>query len=513
MLKSRATSASFPATATVLTAALFFLALLLVAFKAPLTFDEGFNANVALSLAQGLGYGTHAGGAFTPFNPRVSTGLLFIAPFSIPLILAGPSIAILQVYSLGLTSLFLGIALIYGFRIHRCFPLVLLLLSATYLFHGKSDLVPGSSVPSIPEPPFGLWHQFLGNMAGAWAAIAAVIIAAAAPVLTRSKHLVVLFLCAVFACNAKMMHTLPLAVALVTLLVCTPRLSWPAVLIGLCGVLVGMKLDPTVAALTMSASELKEYRAAALEFFLEYQGTYVEFFSAPSMAYLDYILKNIGAQWRGAVEYVESGLFVLLFVSAFVGVVAQLRTKATASTGVVIRLVGALVLSSLAVIVWWAGIPEAPIRFLTPIAPLVVGATAAAVVAACSLARGWGRGVVCCLAGYLVVATMVGRIEPVRSAMSIGMTVREEQVVVAGVSKQISSESPPKPLCGAEWWYPHEISFLADSPTTTWCGANFPRLVVVPKHIYPAGIGAAMLAEGCGGTSLGTFYDLAVCGG
>jgi len=511
MFKNGISKLDAPLVSTGLAALILFLGLFALASNAPLTFDEGFNANVALSLAEGLGYATHVGGDVFPFNPLISTGSLYIAPFSLALILAGPGITTVHLYSLAVTFFFFVVALLYSSRFHRYLPLMLLLMSAAFLFHGKSDLVPGSPITSIPEPPYGLWYQFLGNMAGAWAAIAA-ILAATAPGLRQSKHLPVLFLCAVFACNAKMIHALPLTVGLTTIFALAPRLQWRSLVTGLGGVFVGIKLDRLLAASTLNSADLQRHAEAARAFFRENLGFYVDFLNAPSAMVFRSIVENIGMNLREGVRYSGESLLMGMILLVGFSALILLRIKDLPNRGAFGRLLAALSVSSITVLLWWAGIPDAPVRFLTPVAPFAVGAAAVAFVVVCRGTTGWRRAAIGCATVYLLALTVVEHLPSLRAATELGEGVGREQRIAADISAQVAAKLPNRFLCGDGWWYPHEIVFLSGSPKTTRCGGTSPRLVVIPKHIFPGDVRAQLSTPGCRDVIRGAFYDVSVCG-
>jgi len=508
-LKQTITSIA-PGKSAILVAVLFLHLLLFFALQTPLTFDDAFNANVALSVAQGNGYGTHVGGEFVPFNPYISTGALFIAPLSVVLHVLGTSISTVAVYSLLVAFFFFSMALVYSWRLHRYAPLMIVILSAAFLADGKTDLVGGTKTPNLPAPVYGLWFQFLGNMSGIWSAMAAIILCAGVD-RARFRDLVVIFACTTFACNSKVVHALPCAVMLAVLCISLPRVMWPAFLVGLLGICAGVRADAWFAKAALDAESFDRYRASAREFFIMNQGFYVGFLRSPSWQGVTSIVENIVNNWWSAVRYVGRPLVLAAFVTMCV-CLASYRAATRPMRRGLLRLVFALLCASVGVILWWSGLPGAPTRFLTSVAPLLTVATASALcVALCSAPR-VRRGVSIVVVAACVAVASYRIVHRAPKALAFGRAVRTEQIKVAQIAKEARELDSTKLVCGMGWWYPHEISFLSGSPSTIPCGANFGALSVLPKHIVPREVIPIIRPSSCRKDFSGKFYNLAVCG-
>jgi hypothetical protein len=503
-----------PKSLTCIAGTLFLVLLATFAFLTPLTFDDGYNATVALSFAKGRGYGTHTGGIFQAFNPLITTGAFFIAPFSLLLMLVGinsahSQLVLVQSYSLAVTFLFFSIALYYAQRIHRHLPLTLIFLSAVFLVHGKTDVVPQTSVASLPSPPYGLWFQFLGNMSGTWALIAG-ITASVSSGGSRWLRYVLVFLCAAFACNAKMVHVLPSTVAFVTLCVVAPSRFWALALCGFAGIAVGAKGDTWLAWMSLTPEAFQAYRVTAQSFVASNVSVYSQLFSSPSVEHVATILATIPSNIPGACSYVGGLLLIAaLGVSVVAGSLRVIRRDVFA--GELMFLFVACAAAALTVILWWASMPAAPTRFLTSAPPLVVMAAAVAFTAV------WNSKLVAWRVGGCVSVAVIALsfayqgLGNMVAASRTGVLVRKEQLEVATLVRAESERYKARPLCGAGWWYPHEISFLTGSPKTIACEHDRATRVVVPKHIFPAAVGAQLSSKGCPSVFTGAYYDLALC--
>jgi hypothetical protein len=510
MQRMSAPTISAPTVATLIAASLFFLLLLACTYVAPLTFDDAYNSNVALSLAKGRGYGTYTGGSFVAFNPLISTGVFFIAPFALPLRLLGPSIDITQLYSLVVTFLFFSISLHQASKLHRYLPLVVIVLSATFLVNGKTDLVANTQVAGIPAPPYGLWFQCIGNMAGTWALIAATL-GCVSRTGSKRVRIAIIFFCMAFACNAKIIHALPGGIALLTLLLCSPKRYWQAVAVGYVGILIGMQADSWLAWLTLGSASFQVHRANAQGFVASNIGVYAQLLRSPSIDGLQEIVGTIPANFPAAIA--SAGRALCLFTALVAGVllVGCAVNRGTRYSKELFHVSLVCGSAGAAVLVWWSGIPLAPERFLTCVPPLIVMSLAAAFLAVFQgVSFAWRVGVSLGM-GALTAYGVYQTVEQFLAAGRIGKIVRAEQREVANLIKVESHGDKKSPLCGEGWWHPHEISFLTASPRTISCALDRARRVVIPKHIFPVEVSSQMVSLHCEPRFSGTYYDVAFC--
>lgn len=496
--------------ATFSAAALFLALLAFFAWQTPLTFDDAFNANVALSLAKGRGYGTHTGGSFVGFNPLITSGAFFISPLALPLLFVKPSITLIQCYSLGVTYLFFGITLYFSWRIQRYIPLILIVFSAAFLMHGKTDIVEHTQAASLPAPPYGLWFQFLGNLPGTWALIAATTICASKAGSPLLRHLLV-FCCAAFACNAKMVHALPMAIALGAAFTCAPKRLWSLVLVGCLGILAGVKGDSWLAWVALEPEDFQMHRAAAQSFVTRNLPAYSRFFEAPSIGgFIDIVAqipKNLGAMSG----YVGEGLLiVMIFSLCMVAILLSVARRSPPPRELLVVLIanGA---AAAAVIAWWASMPGAPTRFLTSAAPLVAATSAAACAVVLSYGGTWWRALTVTTVGAVVTYSLFQGLDAATASSHTGSVVRAEQQEVARLVRAKSTGHRKQPLCGDAWWYPHEITFLNGAPKTISCALDRARRVVIPKHIFPAQVITERISPLCHTAFSGLYYELALC--
>ncbi len=445
-----------------------FVALLLfLSSRTPMTFDDAFNANVALSLANGDSYATRYGDSITPFNPYISTGSFFISPYSIILRFFGPNHFGLQAYSLGVSLIFFSISVWFA-RIGRMLPFLLIAFSVVFLVHGKTDLIDPTIVTNLSSPLFGLWFQFLGNMAGSWALVAATL-ACAHGCSASNRRLGVIFGLSAFAVNAKMVHALPLMVATFMLLLTSALRSWRQVLCAIAGGGVGLRSDSWMAWFFLDAEQFLQYQNNAKAFFVKYQGLYSELLLSPRWDLFLTVIKTIPARFGPAVEYVGLPLLVAAGLATAISIGGSVNSEPTCSVRSIRRAQLAIVAAACAVLLWWCGMPQAPSRFLTVVPPLLVSAVAVGLGGLLETRPSIHPQVTRAI--FLVILCFVGwtAVSYCRVSSRRSYALRLEQQNVASMVKELGGTDRRKRLCGEGWWYPHEISFLTGSPDTIPC--------------------------------------------
>jgi hypothetical protein len=477
----------------------------------PLTFDDAFNANVSLSFATGRGYATHAGEIPIPFNPRISTGMLFIGPYSAIIWAFGASIGGLQAYSLLVSFFFFTIAWWQARKIDSGFALILIIFSFLFLKLGKTDLVTGTAIPNLPPPPYGFWIQFLGNMAGIWAVIGTILLCSAdSP--TSLRRLLATFCLTVFAVNAKIIHALPLIVALGILLLGRTRQTRWGVFVAILATLLGVRSEPLIAWINLDSEQFHQYEDGARAFFDAYQGLYRELLLSPRWELCKTILGTIPMRIGLAAEYIGLPLLIVYGFVVTVSVVGFLHSKDTATTKILVRAELAMAAAALAVVLWWCGMPQAPSRFLSVVAPLLVTAAAAASARLLQTYLWIHRPAVFVFLLIVMPLFCWSSMQHDIPALRWAYAVRREQQQVNLIVKENRVGDTLMPLCGHDWWYPHEISFLIGKPVTISCSRRTPRVVVMPRHIFPDTIRNVLISSDCTTVHSGEFYEVAHCG-
>jgi hypothetical protein len=500
-----------PPSFTILSAISFLIFLLFFVSYAPLTFDEAFNATLALSLSHGMGYGSHLGGTYSGFNPYISTGFLFIAPFSLVLALVGPSIMSAHLYSLGVTFLFFVTALAYARKLHPWLPLAVIFLSVSFLDHGKTDLFDGPSVRSLPEPLYGLWFQFLGNMSGSWAAIACVLGCVSSSQATW-RRLLSVFLWAVFSCNSKMVDFLPLASSLACIFLLAPKVTWSSTLSGGLGAFVGLKLNTWLAQAVLDTEAFSTHKQIAADFFRSNQRPYHDLMCEPSWSAVLALARNARTYWAPASHYISDTLMVVTGVLFAVSACLLFRYRRQGSNEMMLRLLIAFGVSSLVTIFWWAAIPGAPIRHLTAATPFVVVTLAVAVVGVLANSPIRLRAASSGILTMLFVVVLYQKLHAAYPYFSASIKARREQTEVSALVQQQPARKHNSTLCGDGWWYPHEISFLSNSPEMISCASDIQRQVVIPKHLFPQEVRNQRRSGMCNNSYSGSYYEVFLCG-
>jgi hypothetical protein len=308
-----------------------------------------------------------------------------------------------------------------------------------------------------------------------------------------------------------MVHALPAATALAVVFVCSPKTRWLAVLAGYIGIYVGVKADTWLAWITLGAEGFQAHKVTAKGFVSSNLGVYSQFLASPSIASLLDILATIPKNLAAAKSYVGGELLSATALTLIgLGSLAAAARRALCQREM-LHVLLAFAAASTAVVIWWSGMPSAPTRFLTSVAPLSVVSLAAAIVALLSSCRTLWRTVVMLGVGIFLIYSTSQLEHRGGFDSRVGQAVREEQREVAQVLRITSAREKKKPLCGEGWWYPHEISFLTASPKTISCGVDRASGVVIPKHIFPAEIASQLFSERCEKAFSGAYYDLAYC--
>ena len=246
-----------------------------------------------------------------------------------------------------------------------------------FLNHGKTDLVAGTAIANLPPPPYGFWTQFLGNMAGTWAVIGTTLVCCSdSPVSLR--RLIVIFCLTVFAVNAKMIHALPLIVVLAILFIGGTRHSRREVLVAFLAAYFGIRTEAFVAWITLDADQFREYKNAAGAFFASNQGLYRELLLSPSWELCQTVIRTIPSRVGLAVEYIGLPLIAVSASMLTVSVGSFMHSQVANTSKTLVRAELATATAACVVVLWWCGMPEAPSRFLSVVAPLLVTAVSIA---------------------------------------------------------------------------------------------------------------------------------------
>jgi hypothetical protein len=383
-------------------------------------------------------------------------------------------------------------------------------LSVVFLYHGKTDLVGNVVTPNLAEPVYGFWYQFLGNMSGTWALIAAVAVMVSQARQSFLRLTLIAFL-STFAVNSKLVHALPLFAAAVTFFLFAPKSNFLRLSASIVGVFIGAKLNRWIAFMELDRLSFEQMNAASAVFMSGNLPEYTHFFDSPSATLLLRMIKRIPENGENAISFVGLPLVLLYVATVLVVLFSFVLSCHEKINRAAFKAFLAFSTSSIAVIIWWSTMSSAPTRFLSSAPPLIV---AAIVTGLCSISFRRNFGGTALKISLAIIALIVFlqlrlNFYSLSASIKRGREARAEQIAVRRVVLDADSHERKLPLCGLDWWQPHETAFLISSARTVSCLVSETTLAVVAKHIYPSAVSTTF--DSCIPLYEGRFYDVRKC--